>query len=352
MKLPDYKGNAVYAKVRCIYGRRLTNRNYNDLLGLHSVNEVAEYLKTKTAYSEIFDGISSTSALQRGQLENLLFNKMYNELEAISRFQRAAGNSLYEYFIMKYDIVQLIKVLSSLRTKSDSYIFSFPVFYNERSKLDLYEVAKTKSEEELLSVTKNTIYYPVLKSAVSKYKLTGNLTAVQIEFKHFLDEQLALILFGKKKKIPKKDDFAALYKTFNDVNTFKNLHRIMRFSVSPVVAQGAVRPVFTALSEKQRRELRASGSASQVETFVENSCYRDIIKKGTKSDFSACADEYLFKIFKNAVSHSSNPDIVMFSYVYLAENEIKNIIHIIEGIRYGLTPVEITPLLCGVSVNK
>ena len=40
--------------------------------------------------------------------------------------------------------------------------------------------------------------------------------------------------------------------------------------------------------------------------------------------------------------------IVVFSFVILAETEIKNIIHIIEGVRYGASPDEISKLLIGI----
>ena len=44
---------------------------------------------------------------------------------------------------------------------------------------------------------------------------------------------------------------------------------------------------------------------------------------------------------------STNPSVVMFCYIYLAENEIRNITHIIEGVRYRMTPEEIGGMLIG-----
>ena len=45
---------------------------------------------------------------------------------------------------------------------------------------------------------------------------------------------------------------------------------------------------------------------------------------------------------------STNPSVVLFCYIFLAENELTNIIHIIEGVRYGLAPDDIATLLVGV----
>ena len=45
---------------------------------------------------------------------------------------------------------------------------------------------------------------------------------------------------------------------------------------------------------------------------------------------------------------STNPSVVLFCYIFLAENELINIVHIIEGVRYGLAPDDIATLLVGV----
>ena len=45
---------------------------------------------------------------------------------------------------------------------------------------------------------------------------------------------------------------------------------------------------------------------------------------------------------------STDPSVVLFCYIFLAENELTNLTHIIEGVRYHLPPEKIAPLLVGV----
>ena len=50
--------NAVLAKARAMYGKRLTAQNYTDLLACRTVNEAAAYLKAPTAYADaVRDGV-------------------------------------------------------------------------------------------------------------------------------------------------------------------------------------------------------------------------------------------------------------------------------------------------------
>ena len=63
--------NAVLAKARAMYGKRLTAQNYTDLLACRSVNEAAAYLKAHTAYADTFEGVTMGS-LRRWLIEILL----------------------------------------------------------------------------------------------------------------------------------------------------------------------------------------------------------------------------------------------------------------------------------------
>lgn len=352
MKMPDFAMNSVFAKVRALYGKRLTAKNYSEMLELDSINEIAEYLRTKTSYSEIFEGISNTEEFQRSRLENLLFNKTYNEMVSVIRFQKAAGNDLYEYFIMKYDIQQIIKVLSSLETKSESYFFTFPVFYNERSKLDLYKMAQAKTDADILECTKNTVYYSTLRDALPKYKLSGSLTAVQAVFRNFLDEQFIKLVAGKKKtKLPEKSELGNLYKTINDINLVRMLYRIKRFVIPERIMEHITFPVITSFTKKQLDEMIHAENKEQLSEALRKTYLGSLADEIDRSDIFNASENYLFRLLTNTVRRSDDPEAVMFAYFNLSQAEIRNIIHIIEGVRYGLSSAEILPLLSGQDIS-
>ena len=51
--LSSLSSNAVLARARTRFGRRLTEQNFNDLLVCKSTQEVAYYLKNRTYYNSI-----------------------------------------------------------------------------------------------------------------------------------------------------------------------------------------------------------------------------------------------------------------------------------------------------------
>lgn len=346
MKMPNFALNSVYAKVKALYGKRLTEKNYNDLLKLNSIKEIAEYLRTKTAYSKIFEGLSSTEELQRSRLETLLFNKMYDEMISVIRFQKAAGSSLYEYFIMKYDIEQIIKVLSSLETKSENYFFTFSVFYNEHSKLDLYALAQAKTDMQLLECTKHTVYYSALRDALTKYRLTGSLTAFQTDLGVFLDRQFLSLTFGKHKP-DKKNESLSLYKCINDIHFVSMLYRIKRFSSDSSFEQIITTPLLTAFTNKELNEMRNASTAEELTERLRKTYLKDFAADKNIPDIHYELNKYIFEKLTATVRSSSSPDAVMLAYFYFMEFEIRNIIHIIEGKRYALSETEIEAMIFG-----
>lgn len=346
MKMPNFALNSVFAKVKALYGKRLTERDYNQLLKAESINDIAEYLRNGTSYSEIFEGLSSNEELQRSRLETLLFNKMYNEMIAVIRFQKAAGNSLFEYFIMKYDIEQIVKVLSSLETKSKNYFFTFPVFYNERSKLDLYALALAKNDTELLKCTKHTVYHTAVHEALTKYRLTGSLTAFQTDLSYFLDRQFIKLTSGKKKP-DSKSELMKLYMCINDIDLVRTLYRIKRFAVKENFANTMASPVLTAFTSKELENMKNASTTQELTERLKKTYMKDIVCNTENSDIYHALTQYLFNQLTATLHRSTDASAVMFAYFHFAEIEIRNIIHIIEGKRYNLTEEEIRESLCG-----
>lgn len=83
--LSSMSSNAILAKARTMYGRRLTDKDYEDLLACKTVPEVATYLKNETVYSEILSGLNEND-VHRGQLETLLRKKIFYEKVSLAKF--------------------------------------------------------------------------------------------------------------------------------------------------------------------------------------------------------------------------------------------------------------------------
>ena len=93
---------AIVAKARTMYGKRITPKQYDEMIHCRSVQDVANYLKTKTHFAETLQE-ADTSNIHRGHLENLLRRSMFDQYAKLYTYISNGEDNLFHYIIMKED---------------------------------------------------------------------------------------------------------------------------------------------------------------------------------------------------------------------------------------------------------
>ena len=111
--LSSLSSNAILAKSRAMFGRSLTNQNYEEMLACRTVGDVAAYLKARTSYADVLEG-AAAAGIHRGRLEELLRRRLLLQYEALCRYEMSIGQDFYKYFITGNDISQILKCVRLL----------------------------------------------------------------------------------------------------------------------------------------------------------------------------------------------------------------------------------------------
>ena len=77
-KASNASGNAVLAKARALYGRRLRAEDYRRLMGCRTMSELAAALKEQPLYSAALADVNPQYA-RRAQLESLLRQRISSD---------------------------------------------------------------------------------------------------------------------------------------------------------------------------------------------------------------------------------------------------------------------------------
>ena len=101
-----------------------------------------------------------------------------------------------------------------------------------------------------------------------------------------------------------------------------------------------------AMSEKTLGRILSAESADAALKALKGTPYEAFSQRNGES-VEDIAGRLKYDYCKNKLRFSSKPSVVMLCYVKLAENEVQNITHIIEGIRYNIPAEEISRLLIG-----
>lgn len=331
--------NAVLAKARAMYGRCLKDNDYRMLCDCRTVTELASYLKTRTFYGKALKNLAE-GEIHRGQLEALLRQELYNDINALGRYTSDRSVDFSAFIISKLEIEQIIRFLMLLNTdRPEEYAYSLPLSFDKLTNISLVEMAKARSFEELLETLRGTKYHAILKEYAPRK--VERIQIARIERALNVNNYASAIeaMSSKGGKTEQKE----LSDAFNSMLDFENLSRILRlkkyYGFSPEEIKAMLIP-YGRLSSRSLSELCEAQTVEEVFQRAKATYMGRTIRRLPYNDSRRTTDALVNIYCKHHLRLSPNPTIVMISYVYLKEIELHNIVNIIEATRYGMAADE------------
>ena len=330
-----------------MYGKRLSAQNYSHLLNCKSINEIAAYLKNRTDYRDIFANIRYTN-IHRAQLEILLTKHSFARFEALFRYELSIGQDFYEYFITRNDIDMILTCVRLLNTGNpEDFVLHMPVFFGKYTEIDQQKLTSVRSIDGLIDALDGTDYKKVLEPFARNFNAFAGKLSIEAAFNRYK--------FGKLKNITEKNssgkhanEVLELFKLQNDVRTIINIYRLKRIpGTDKMLIKQFIIPEVSRLSEKQLNMLVDAPSAEDMLRQLKKTEYGSAFDPAGSGFIEDTAQRYLHKKALKGLRFSGSANAVMLCYIMLLENEISNLIHIIEGIRYSIPAGEIRQLLIG-----
>ena len=346
----SYAENAILTKSRAIYADRLTLENYNEMLQSKSIAELVSYLASKTHYHNAFANATSVK-MNRLMLESTVKRSLTDRLMSLCEFSKILGNGMYRYIVIKNDIREILSAVRFMEAPNKyEGLISMPVFLDRITTVNMRELAAANSFEEIVEKLEKTEYHKVLG------RFAANSTEMLL-----IENALNKYLFEKSMEIAKKElksgerkaveDFL---KMTADVKLISNMYRMktyFNFTAGDIENCGLETGV-TALGKNQLRELKNAETKEDFFKSLKNTPYG---KKFTTEDFSdieTSLTKYVFEKASHNALYSTYPNEVMLCCVFLGENEIKNITHIAEGIKFNVSPEIIKSKLISREIMK
>ncbi len=341
--LSSFASNAILSKARAMYGKRLREENYRDLLNCKTVSEVAGYLKNRTSYSGILAGINEND-VHRGQLEGKLRQKLFEDYASLCRYELSVGEHFADYLLEHGEIEQILHSLMYLDAGNpEEYLFSLPAFLNRHTRIDLYALAHVKNYEDLLSALSHTPYRKLMEPFRPVPGIPMNYTGIENALYTYLYNS-AFEIIDKYTHGQAARQLRELFQTYMDL---VNAARIVRLKTvyreSPDFIRSTLLP-FGTLHPRLLNEMLEAEPEAVLDVMAKAPIGKRC-KKVPHTYIDQMADRMKYLTCRHDIRFSTHPSVVMLSYIFLAQIEIQDIINIIEGIRYHLAPEEIQKLL-------
>ncbi len=341
--------NAVVAKVRAKFSKHLTAKNYQELLACNTVNDVAVYLKNHEGYRRALSDMKE-GTIHRGRLESLLERDLMEDFSTLSQFGLSVGAHLGNYMRTRGEIQQLLSFLRYLiAERPEEYIFAMSDFFRKHTPIDLVQLSKARSYDELLVFLNGTEYYSIFEkfspdNNIKDLDFAGLESALYAHLYKKLFDSINKELHGTEKK-----EMSNIFKMKIELENIKKIYRMKKYyHMDSDIIRSMLLPYYLYLTPAKLNDLLEIEDCEKIHPLLKETRYKHYLEKiCLYQTIDEMNKRVAFLFAKKNMRFSTHASVVLTCYITLKEVELQNIIIIIEGKRYGLPTPEISKMLIG-----
>lgn len=335
--------NALSAKAHALYAKRLRDEDYNAMLACRSNSELFAYLKSNTSYGEYMDTLPAVR-LSRARFENTVKQVLLNRIASLCRFEKLIGEKLYKYFIIRNEIETIIYCSRHLDTDTITDLFIIPDFYKKEQTVFGEDMQKARSFSELAAFLEGTPYKKAIDTIVHRSANVG-LAALENSLYNYLYSNAAdAVKKGFRGK--QREEILDYFRFLSDMTMIEALYRLnANYSQTDNYKANMFISSVSAFSDKEIKSLIDCTSADEIMRIVLSSPYKNYFSETDDRPIGQRIRAAEVRMSTKQLRFSQNPIVCMLCFSTVAENEVKNITHIIEGIKYNLSPDEISKII-------
>lgn len=336
---------AVSAKVHALYGRRMTQEDYRQLLSKQTVSEAAAFLKNHPGYAESLSGLG-TDVIHREDLESALRSVYVDEYRRIFSFMELGDRELLWFPIYRAEQSAILTTMHHLTSTHilDPVTTWAPVL-QKQSRLDLTALQNATSFEDIAHAARDTIY----GSALSRISSGDNPVPTQA----FVDNMMQVAYYARLYRILAKnykgETRRIVKQSLDDETDLLNLVQFLRlkkhFPPEDIQRYSFPLPCSAKLTKSHVQALLATADYDAAFQTVLDGPFGPLFSTMDPSGLEA----YLYTLqyrFSRRQLRSAKPSVYTpIAYLTLKEIELRNIISIIECIRYEVDPHSFVTLI-------
>jgi V/A-type H+-transporting ATPase subunit C len=342
---------AINTKVSAQIGELLKNEDYINLLSKKNINEVFAYLKQYTHYGLEFQDIEDINEgdMHRATLEILLKKSHVKSLSKSLYFLYDDYREFYKTLFIRYEIEDLKVILRGIKTgefntaaNTNSNLKDTLFYIGMYSDVDANLLISSENIQEFVNNLKGTIYYKYLYPLVNGKNLADiNLFTLEMT----LDLAYFDIFYKSIELVDKNDRKILEYIQGTNVDLL-NLQWIYRglkfYKLTPeelfnyTISHGYV------FSRKDIKSLCYSSSLDEYEKRIINTKYSFLFESQNPKNIFMERRIYRYQYFKllDIKSRSGLNISKVIVYNLLLEFEVRDIVSVVESIRYEMPSQE------------
>ncbi len=331
---------AVTAKVRAMYGKRLQAADYTKMAAMKSVSEIADFLRAHPNWGEPLAS-ADTASLRRERLESILRRRYLTHVLQLFLYMRREDRIVMRYPILAVEMDQLMRVMRMAAAgQAAEYIFDQPEIVKTLSRVRFDLLPRTETYDDLLEAVRNTNFYTSLKRIRPENGAFPPYLLVEAQMRRAYFRSLGEMLRGRRGKSGELLREAIGIQA--DWINIAMIDRILRYypALMPDVLQYLL-PAGIHLTALEIRTMIALESAEGLRALLARTHYGSYLAGHDEDSMEKVGQLCLMTFFRRRMAGGVPSVFMPIAYINLYQNELQNLIHTIESVRYGL-PAEST----------
>jgi len=327
---------AINTKIRALEKEFLKREDYLNMLKKKSVADVARYLKKNISYGKILGEIH-LDTVSRRDLEDILKRNMIKNMDKLIHYFRDDYKDLIRSLYIKYEIEDL-KVLarSIFNGKKPETIEKSLSFLGKYSRVSPKKLFKSRTIRDLIYSLEGSEFFEFLIPLVDGRRENLFRFEMALDTGYFnIIQSRRLNISGEDRKILKKWEGMVA-----DLYNIQWIYRGKKFySLSPEELLNYTINFGDKLTFSDRKDMCYTKNLEELYRMTINSIYGFLFKEEEKSTniyMERRINRFMYYKLRALTRKLPMSIIQTIGYVWLLEFEIKDIISIIESIRYDL----------------
>ncbi len=329
---------AINAKLKALSSKMLREKDFQNLIELNTVQEAFDYLYNNTYYQECLEDFSGQE-IHRRQLELKLKKNLVLSEDFLKKYLSSALKNFIEHYFKKFEIEDLKIILRTILMGNDENYLSNNLIYIDRNKnINFDNLIQASSYNDLQNVLKDVYYSDVLNEFADQYQENKNLFSIEMTLDFYYFSQL-INLSAKLSNVDQKY-VNEVIGTQIDLLNIQWIYRIKRYyNLSSGEILNYIIPFYFKVKKSELQNMSHVKNTEDLIKYLSYSPYQIILEKAIKDDnviFERFFLNYIFKKLQKIKRNSFFSISNILAYLYIKEYELRDIITVIEGIRYSL----------------
>ncbi len=338
-----FENFGLLGKTLAKVGKMLSDQDFQNLLSLHSVPEIASYLQKTPAYQQVLQEVQPNE-IHRRDLEVLINQSTIYELLSLREFASLKERIVIDFFLTGFEIENLKLVTKHvvLSTQASLGDIEKKLFdLSPWSKVDFRALLRSKSLDELTRSLEGTAFYDLFQAAKEQFSESRAMDVIE----NALDYWYLAGLPRRVKNFPHRDREAVL-RFFGVQADLLNVELIYRmrfvFGMLPEKVYGLTIPLYRYFNSQRLIKLVRSQSLEEFMSMLLVSPYRSVFHNWQESSevldeiFERSILSYLYRLARFLLRKHLSLLEVLIAFITLKNFETRDLITVIEDIRYAL----------------